>query len=170
MLGKPDETFFKHVVTPYFSAIATWWQTIRIGITGGELYEATLAPFNGAQFRPALNPGHLISFDEWVHSPIRPNSQERVRSGMVFQCDIIPAPLPPGQVLNCEDTCVIADAALRTALSEHFPEVWKRILYRRRFMQSQLGIALHEEVLPLSVAPAYLPPFWLCAGLACVVA
>ena len=170
MLEEPDKDFVQHVVTPYFAAIATWWQTMRIGVTGGELYQSVIECFRAAKFRPALNPGHLISFDEWVHSPIRPHSQERIRSGMVFQCDIIPAPLPPGQVLNCEDTCAIADAELRATLEANFPDVWRRILDRRRFMHTQLGIVLHEEVLPLSVAPAYLPPFWLCADRACVVA
>jgi hypothetical protein len=170
MLGQPDEAFFQRVVAPYFTAIATWWQTLRIGITGGELYQTITELFGDVQFRPALNPGHLISFDEWVHSPIRPDSHERIHSGMVLQCDIIPAPLPPGQVLNCEDTCVVADAALRMELETRFPEVWQRIVDRRRFIQSQLGIVLHDEVLPLSIAPAYLPPFWLCAEQACIVA
>ena len=35
MLGAPDETYFEQVVTPYFRAIATWHQTLRIGISGG---------------------------------------------------------------------------------------------------------------------------------------
>lgn len=169
MLGRPDPDFFAHVVTPYFTALATWWQTMRLGVTGAEMFDAVTAAFGNAPFNSALNPGHLISFDEWVHTPIRPGSPERVASGMVFQCDIIPAPLGPGQALNCEDTCAIADTALREALQEAFPDVWARIVWRREFMRDHLGIALREEVLPLSTAPAYLPPFWLCPDEVCVI-
>ncbi len=168
MLGRPDPDFFAQAVVPYFKAVATWWQTMRLGVTGAEMFEAVTAAFGNAPFNSALNPGHLGSFDEWVHTPIRPGSAERVASGMVFQCDIIPAPLGPGQALNCEDTCAIAEAALREQLQEAFPDVWARIVQRREFMRDQLGIVLRDEVLPLSTAPAYLPPFWLCADEVCV--
>ena len=116
MLGAPDETYFEHVVTPYFRAIATWYQTLRVGIPGGEVFQAVDQAFGASPLRPALNPGHLTSFDEWVHSPIRPDSGEKIRSGMVFQCDIIPTPLPPGQLMNCEDTVAMADASLRAEI------------------------------------------------------
>jgi len=169
MLGRPDPDFFAGVVVPYFTAVATWWQTMRLGVTGAELFDVVTAAFGKAPFNSALNPGHLISFDEWVHTPIRPGSAERVSSGMVFQADIIPSPLRPGQALNCEDTCAIADAALREQLREAFPDVWARIAWRREFMRDRLGIALREDVLPLSVAPAYLPPFWLRPDDVCVV-
>lgn len=169
MLGHPDPDFFTSVASPYFRSVATWWQTIRLGVTGAEMFDVVMAAFGKASFSSALNPGHLISFDEWVHTPIRPGSTERVTSGMVFQCDIIPAPLAPGYALNCEDTCVIADADLRGQLQKIFPDTWARIVRRRKFMEDQLGIKLHEEVLPLSTAPAYLPPFWLCPDKVCVV-
>ena len=168
MLGQPDDDFLAAVVAPYFTALATWWQTMRLGVTGAEMFDAVTAAFGDAPFNSALNPGHLISFDEWVHTPIRPGSAECVSSGMVFQCDIIPAPLPAGRALNCEDTCAIADAELRERLQVDFPDVWKRILRRREFMRDYLGITLHEEVLPLSTAPAYLPPFWLRPDDVCV--
>jgi hypothetical protein len=121
-----------------------------------------------APFQPALNPGHLIALDEWSHTPIRANSGDTIASGMLLQCDIIPAPMPDGQILNCEDSLAVADAALRTELAAHYPDLWQRILQRRAFMREALGINLAEEVLPLSAAPAYLPPFWLAADLVCV--
>ena len=164
-----DEAFLAAVVRPYFNAIATWWSSIRIGVTGGELHDAVISGLGDADFRPMLNPGHLTSYDEWVHSPIRPGSSDAVRSGMVFQCDIIPTPLPPGRALNCEDTAAIADEPLRDELARDFPELWERIQARRAFMRDELGITLHPEVMPLSVAPAYLPPFWLVTDLVCVV-
>jgi hypothetical protein len=165
-----DDRFQRDIVAPYFTAIATWWQTLRTGVTGDAIQRAVLAGLEGAPFAPALNPGHLISDDEWVHSPIRPGSAEQIASGMIFQCDIIPAPLPDGYTLNCEDTVAVADADLRADLAAHYPELWRRVHIRRTFMSEALGIKLADELLPLSSAPAYLPPFWLQSDLVCTVA
>jgi len=168
--GEPDEEFVSGFVEPYFRAIATWWSSVGAGISGGEIEAAVIDSLEGASFRPALNPGHLGSFDEWVHSPIYPGSAERLASGMVFQCDIIPAPLPDGRALNCEDTLALADETLRNRIERDYPEVWGRIVSRRRFMREELGIELRPEVLPLSSAPACLAPFWLDNKLACTMA
>ena len=165
--GTPDPAFVETYAAPYFNAIATWWQTLRIGVTGGEMHDAVMRALDGAAFKPALNPGHLIATDEWTHSPIRPGSAERIVSGMALQCDIIPAPMPPGLALNCEDTVAIADAQLRAELQAQHPALWSQIEARRAFMREALGIALADDVLPLSVAPAALPPFWLASDLVC---
>ncbi|MCL5999521.1 MAG: Xaa-Pro aminopeptidase [Chloroflexi bacterium] len=170
VLDQVDEAFFTGVVTPYFRAMATWYQTLRIGVTGGEIHKAVTAAFGNAPFNSMLNPGHLVSFDEWVHTPIRPGSTEAIASGMALQTDIIPYPLRAGQALNCEDTLAIADASLRAELQSKYPDVWARIGARRAFMRDQLGITLADEVLPLSTAPAYLPPFWLKNKSVCAVA
>jgi hypothetical protein len=165
-----DDRFQREYVTPYVRAIATWWQTLRIGVTGDAMQRAVLASLEGAAFAPALNPGHLIADDEWVHTPIRPGCAEQIASGMIFQCDIIPAPLPDGYALNCEDTVAVADAALRAALAASYPDLWRRVEARRVFMREALGIRIADELLPLSAAPAYLPPFWLQSDLVCMVA
>jgi hypothetical protein len=165
-----DEAFFADYVRPYYSAIVTWWQTIGLDVTGGEVHDAVMNVLADAPFKPALNPGHLVSFDEWVHSPVRPGSTEQFFSGMAMQCDIIPTPLPDSRGLNCEDTVAIADEALRNKIAAEYPELWARITARREFIANQLGIQLKPEVLPLSVAPAYLPPFWLDHELVCTVA
>lgn len=165
----PDDRFFADYVQPYYAAVATWWMTLRIGVSGGDMYARVLQQLRDAPFQPALNPGHLGSYDEWVHSPIRPDSDEEISSGMVFQCDIIPTPLPDGRGLNCEDTVAIADEALRDQIASDYPEVWERITARRQFMQDELGLQLQPEVLPLSTAPAYLAPFWLSHDLVCTV-
>lgn len=167
----PDAAFVAEVVEPYYAAVATWWSTIGLGVPGGtvdSIIRGTLAGA-GATFAPLLNPGHLISYEEWVHSPIRPGSVEPLASGMVLQCDIIPYDLGPGRVINCEDTVALGDEALRAALADGFPEMWLRIEARRAFMRDALGIQLRPEVLPLSTAPAYLPPFWLADDLVSVV-
>lgn len=167
----PDPAFVAEVVEPYFAAVATWWATIGVGVPGGTVdavIRSTLAAA-GAEFTPLLNPGHLISYEEWVHSPIRPGSTEALASGMVLQCDIIPYDLGFGRALNCEDTAALADEPLRATLAKDYPAVWSRIEARRAFMRDALGITLRPEVLPLSTAPGYLPPFWLTNDLVCVV-
>jgi hypothetical protein len=169
VLDQPDQAYFANVVAPYYRAVATWYQTVRIGVSGGQIHSAVTAAFGDAPFNSMLNPGHLVSYDEWVHSPVRPGSAEKIASGMALQTDIIPAPLRPGQSLNCEDTVVVADAALRAELQSKYPDVWARMTARRAFLRDQLGIIVAEEVLPLSTAPAYLPPFWLKNNLVCVL-
>jgi hypothetical protein len=165
----PDPVFVERYVTPYYRAVATWWGSLRLGVSGGSIHAAVLKALEGAPFQPALNPGHLIAQDEWNHTPIRPGSTDTIRSGTALQCDIIPAPLPDGQALNCEDGIAIADAALRAELAANYPELWERIQSRRTFMRDALGIVLADEALPLSTAPAYLPPFWLAPELVCRV-
>ncbi len=168
MITKPEVEFFVTYCEPYFKALTTWYESLHICAAGGDIYTAVTLAFGDADFNSMLNPGHLISFDEWVHSPIRPGSTERIASGMALQSDIIPYPLPEGLSLNCEDTVVIADAVLRAELQADYNDAWQRIQARRAFMSSQLGITLAEEVLPLSTAPAYLPPFWLAPQMVCV--
>jgi hypothetical protein len=165
-----DDAFQREFVAPYFRALATWWQTLRIGVTGDAVQRAVLASLEGASFVPALNPGHLIADDEWVHTPIRPGSADRIASGMLFQCDIIPAPLPDGYALNCEDTLAVADAGLCAALAAGYPDLWQRVQLRRAFLREALGIQIGAELLPLSPAAAYLPPFWLQSDLVCTLA
>lgn len=162
-----DDAFFRAVVAPYFRVMATWYQTLRIGVAGDEVNTVVRAAFGDAPFNSALNPGHLVSYDEWVNSPIQPGSTDRIASGMALQSDIIPSPLPVGKSLNCEDTLAIADATLRAEIQAQYPGMWQRITARRTFMRDQLGIMLADEVLPLSTAPAYLPPFWLKNNLVC---
>ncbi len=169
MLGEPDEAFFQNIAAPYFSAVTTWHQTMRIGVTGAQVFQAVSAGFGASGLHSMLNPGHLTSYEEWISSPIRPDSQEKIRSGMVFQVDIIPTPLPTGKQMNCEDTVAVADASLRAELSSRYPELWARVQARRKLMTEALGIQLAEEMLPLTDATAYLPPFWLASDLVCVL-
>jgi hypothetical protein len=169
MLGEPDWSFFENTVTPYYRALATWYTTVRIGVEGDQICQAVSGALAGSPLHSMLNPGHLTSFDEWLHSPVRPGSQEKIASGMVFQSDIIPTPLPPGRALNCEDTLAVADASLRAEMKAAYPELWSRIQQRRGFIQQALGITLPEELLPLTDGTLYLPPFWLRPELVCVV-
>ena len=163
--------FFTNYVRPYFLAQAAWYATVGIGVTGGEVAAAveTALAGAGATFRPMLNPGHLISYDEWVHSPIEQDSEIPLASGMALQCDIIPTPIPAGTALNCEDSIVLADEALRAEIASRHPELWARIERNRDLMQHQLGLTLRPETLPLSLANAYLPPAWLSPEMVCTL-
>jgi len=163
--------FCANYVRPYFLAQAAWYATIGIGVTGGEVAAAveTALTGAGATFRPMLNPGHLTSYDEWVHSPIERDSAVPLASGMALQCDIIPTPIPEGTALNCEDSIVLADDALRAEIASRHPELWARIDRNRDLMQRQLGLTLRPETLPLSLANAYLPPAWLSPEMVCTL-
>ncbi len=159
--GTHAAAYLERLAIPYWRAIATWYETVRLGVTGGEVDAAIRDVLAAEEFGSALNPGHLTHLDEWVHSPIRPGSADSLRSGMAFQCDIIPDNAGPGWAANCEDALVLTDEALRAEIARRHPDVWARMQERQRFMRERLGIALAEEILPLSSLPAYFPPFWL---------
>jgi Xaa-Pro aminopeptidase len=162
--------YVERLVAPYFAAVAEWYGAIRIGVTGGELHSIIDRHLADPFFGIFLNPGHQLHLDEWVNSPISPASSIELRSGMAFQVDIIPATGTPYFTTNIEDGIVLADAALRAELAEHFPDASARIEARRAFMARSLGIELHPDVLPLSNIPAYLPPFLLRPDRVMVVA
>jgi len=152
---------FVEIAKRYFAALVTWYETADIGVTGGVLHDTVVEKLAEGGLKPALNPGHLVNYDEWMHSPVRPGSTEKIRSGMVFQVDVIPTPTPSGTALNCEDAVVFADADLRAELAAKHPEAWARIEARRAFMAKELGVTLKDSILPLSNTPLCLPPLWL---------
>jgi Metallopeptidase family M24 len=164
------QDYVDRLVAPYFAAVAEWYGALRIGATGGKLHTIIERHLGDPFFGVFLNPGHQIGLDEWVNSPIRPSSMIQLRSGMAFQVDIIPATGTPYFTTNIEDGVALADASLRAALASTYPDVWSRIQARRAFMTNSLGIELHEDVLPFSNIPAFLPPFLLRPDRAMAVA
>ena len=155
---------FLAVAQGYFRGLLAWYGAAGLGARGGDVYDTVVETLAAADLRSALNPGHLVSYDEWSNTPVRPGSDTPLVSGMPFQVDIIPTPMAPGQALNCEDTVVLADADLRDELAAKHPAVWDRITARRRFLADDIGLDLKDEILPLSNTPLCLPPFWLAAG------
>jgi hypothetical protein len=153
--------YVDRLVAPYFAAIAEWYRAIRIGQTGGALFEIIERHLGDPFFGIFLNPGHQLHLDEWVNSPIWAGSTIELRSGMAFQVDVIPATGTRYFTTNIEDGIALADASLRAELADRFPDAWARILRRREFMADQLGIELHPDVLPFSNLPAVLAPFLL---------
>lgn len=169
LVDDDNRAYLESIAIPYYRGVVTWYEAIGVGATGGEIQDRVVEALAEGGLSPALNPGHLTGFDEWVHSPVFPGSEARIASGMPFQCDIIPVPMPPGRAVNCEDPVVFADEALRLALRQRFPATWGRIAARQAFMRDQLGIGIGDDLLPLSTTPAYLAPLWLAPGKALVV-
>ncbi len=158
--------YVDRLVGPYFAAVAEWYGALHIGQTGGALNEIVDRRLADPFFGIFLNPGHQLHLDEWVNSPISRGSTVELRSGMVFQADIIPATGSEYFTTNIEDGLALADASLREAFATAYPGAWERIQARRRFMREALGIDLHPDVLPFSNLPAFLPPFLLRPDLA----
>ena len=165
-LPEPIRDYVDRLVGPYFAAIAAWYAAMRIGQTGGTLQAIIERHLGDPFFGIFLNPGHQLHLDEWVSSPIAPGSTIELRSGMVFQVDVIPATGTAYFTTNIEDGIALADDSLRGELATRFPGAWARIVRRRAFMAETLGIRLHPDVLPLSNLPAVLPPFLLRPDLA----
>jgi hypothetical protein len=153
--------YVERLAAPYFACAAEWYETIGIGVTGGELDALVRRHLGDPFFNLVLNPGHLIHIDEWMNTPVYPGSKETLKSGQAIQCDIIPAVGPPYHSANIEDGIALLDERGRNALRERFPELWQRVEARRAFMGDVLGIRLKPEVLPLSNLASAMPPFWL---------
>ncbi|MEC0304659.1 M24 family metallopeptidase [Terribacillus saccharophilus] len=148
------------VAKPYYAASVAWYENVRIGMTGGEMYELIESVLPKSKYGWKLNPGHLTAGEEWMSSPIYPNSEIQLASGMMLQVDIIPS-IPGYGGANAEDGIALADEELRAELSAHYPELWERIQTRREYMINTLGIQLHPEVLPMSTINGYYRPYLL---------
>jgi Xaa-Pro aminopeptidase len=166
-LPEKEQEYLTTVAIPYFQAVKTWLETIKIGINGNDLYEAIEAVLPKKEYGWTLNPGHLCADEEWMSSPIYPQSKEALQSGMLFQIDIIPSVNGYGGV-SCESGILLADEELRKEIAREYPAVWERIVKRRAYMQEVLGIHIHEDVLPTSMATAYLRPYLLKKEMALV--
>ncbi len=163
LLARENEPFLAKA-KGYFETLLAWYEAADIGVTGGELYGVTEEGLLMHGLKPALNPGHLLSHDEWMNTPVRRGSSDTLLSGMPFQVDIIPVPMLDGQTLNCEDAIVFADQDLREELKVRHPEVFGRMGARRKFLSESIGIDLKPSILPLSSTPLCLAPFWLNNG------
>ncbi|MGV3551216.1 Xaa-Pro aminopeptidase [Rhizobium sp.] len=157
-----DEVFLD-IAKAYFRGLVEWYDVCDIGVSGRDIFAAVTEALSEHGLDQALNPGHLVGHDEWVHTPIRPGSTEKLRSGMPFQVDIIPVPMKDNWALNHEDSVTFADEALRADLARLYPAVHARIEARRVFIKDVIGVELKPSILPMSYAPLALPPFWLAS-------
>ena len=76
--------YVERLVAPYFAAVAEWYATLRIGVTGGVLQAVIDRHLSDKFFGMFLNPGHQIHLDEWVNSPVYEGSEVVLRSGMAL--------------------------------------------------------------------------------------
>ena len=159
-LPAEQQDYLERVVKPYYQAITTWLEAIRINQTGGEMYRLIEEVLPKKSYHWHLNPGHLVSDDEWMSSPIYADSLTPLESGMMFQVDIIPS-VPEYTGVSAEECIALADQELRQELKADYPELWERITKRKEYLENCLNIQLSPDVLLLSNTVAYLRPFYL---------
>jgi len=160
-LPAANAEYLQGMAFPYYRAVVAWYEALGLGVAGGQVEAGVDDALRGTGIKLALNPGHYIHLDEWVHSPFFPGSPLPLRSGMLLQCDLIPAGAPAHFTANAEDTLALADEPLRAEIAARYPDLWARINHRRQFMAEVLGIHLKPEVLPFSDFPAVVSPFVL---------
>ena len=163
------QDWLEHIAMPYFATAATWFETVRIGIKGHEIWDMAETLLPRPKFGWNLNPGHFIAADEWVSTPFVPGSDVKLQSGNYLQYDVIIAPDPPHFGANLEDGIVLADDELRDSIRAKYPDTWARFERRRQYVRDVLGINLGDEVLPMSDILAYYRPFLLSRGNALAV-
>jgi len=156
--------FYPAFAANYFDVVSTWYEHVKVGACAGDVFDAVEAKRDSALYRFAVNPGHYLHLDEWVHSPFTRGSRTILRSGAALQMDIIPISVGPFCYINGEDGIALANEGLRSEIASTFPAMWSRIQLRRAFMTKVLGIRLDESVLPFSNTPGWIPPYALEPG------
>ena len=167
-LPEGERDYLDVLVKPYYAAVVNWYENMRIGVKGSDIYNMIERVLPKAKYGWKLNTGHYVANEEWVSSPFDTGSQAVIKSGMCLQMDIIPSVAGYGGV-NCEDGIAVADATLRDEIAERFPQVWARIKARRAFMINVLHIQLPDEVLPLCNLAGCYRPYMLNQDLALTV-
>ena len=159
-LPEEQRDYLDRAAKPYYAAAVTWYSTIRVGLTGGELSDAVKTVFPQETYGWMLNPGHLTATEEWMSSPVSEGSDAPLQSGMMLQMDIVMG-VKGYAGANAEDGIALADRKLRKEIEEQYPDMWERMQRRRSYMTEELGIYLSEDVLPLSDSEGYFRPFLL---------
>ena len=160
-LDKTVSEFYEAYWKGYFKTVVTWYESIGIDVSAGDVTDKVEAARDQSVFDFAVNTGHTLHLDEWVNSPFYRGSTIKLYSGMALQMDIIPVSKKEFVCANMEDGIVLANEALRKEWAARFPASWKRIEQRRSFMINEIGIQIKPEVLPLSNMPAYYTPYLL---------
>ncbi|WP_091264843.1 M24 family metallopeptidase [Alkalibacterium thalassium] len=159
-LAGVDEGYLEEVVMPYFEAYHYWLTNLKIGLRGGDFYDAFNNFYPQDTYGWHLCPGHLTADEEWLSSPFYKGSEAVVQSGMLFQVDFIPSQTGHNGV-SAESTVLLADDELKQAIRVDYPDMWKRIESRRAYLRDELGIQLPEDVLPMAGTLAYYRPYML---------
>ena len=166
-LPEKQQDYVEKVVAPYFTSIRRWLENIKVGMTGGEMYDLIEEVMPKKEYKWYLCPGHLTSDEEWSCSPIYEGSEDIIRSGMLFQTDIIPSIAGyPGVCV--ESPLCVADEKLRNEIKEQYPEMYARMMARREYIINEIGINLSEDVLPTGSILGYMRPLMLSSKAAVV--
>lgn len=161
------KNYLNAVAIPYYQAYIAWLEKIKIGMSGNDLFQIIEMVLPRLKYGWTLCPGHLTGEEEWMSSPVYEGSSEILKSGMIFQIDIIPS--VPGYSGCCaESTVVLADEHLKNDIKEKYPQLWDRMQNRIHYLKNELGICLSEDVLPMCGSVAYLRPFLLAKDKALV--
>lgn len=155
------QAFYPRFAANYFAVTAAWYEALAVGAAACDVFRAAEAARNAELFEFALNLGHYLHLDEWVHSPFAPDSAVTLDSGMVLQMDIIPVSHGPFCYTNAEDGVVLADARLQAELAARFPDCWRRLVTRQDWVRRTLGISLHDTVFPLADTTGWFAPYAL---------
>ncbi|WP_417512514.1 hypothetical protein [Microbacterium sp.] len=160
-LSAETGAFYDAVVRNYFDTMLSWYGAVRVGTTGGDVFAAADRTRDPELFDFALNPGHTLGFEEWMHSPFVEGNTATLRSGLLLQGDIIPAGKGPHVGVNVEDGIALADHDLQQQIAQLYPETWERIGQRRDYLREVIGAELDSSVLPLSNTPLWHAPYAL---------
>ncbi|MCR5228688.1 MAG: M24 family metallopeptidase [Solobacterium sp.] len=159
--------YFEKVCAPYFTAVRAWLEQVHTGMTGGEVYALIDEVLPKREYGWKLNPGHTTAEEEWMSSPVYEGSDEVIRSGSLFQTDIIPSVKGyPG--VSAESTCLLADEALRKQIEKEYPDMYARMMKRRAYLADVLGIRVNEDILPMCSTLGYMRPLMLSEKAAAV--
>lgn len=145
----------------FFDAMCRWYEQLHVGADGNALHHAVHDLIGAPEYGVTLNCGHYTGMDEWTNALSFDGSTHTLPDGAYLQADIIASNPDPVRTAICEDPVIVAGKELRSALAAEYPEVWARIQRRREAMIHHLGIALNEDVLPLSNINAAMFPFML---------
>ena len=159
--GELQKPYLDSFYKKYYEALAAWYETARVGVTGGELYNAVMSLIGGPEFGVILNPGHHTGCDEWTNSAICAGSAIPLADGAFMQVDMIASASDPVRTAICEDAVVIAGEGLRMELEKEFPETYGRIIRRQEVMRRVLGLQISDDVLPMSNLTGVYFPYML---------
>lgn len=152
--------YMNELAIPYFKAYTTWLSQIHIGMTGNELYQIIEEVLPKAEYHWHLCPGHLVADEEWLSSPVYEYSSEVLKSGMMFQVDIIPSKSGMAGA-SAESTVVLADETLKIQIQKEYPDMWKRMQDRLHYLKHELQIDVSDDILPMCSTVAYFRPYLL---------
>ncbi|MDR1505556.1 MAG: hypothetical protein LBI67_00480 [Treponema sp.] len=145
----------------HWQAVAAWLSALKVGVTGGLLYDTVMDIIGESEFGVSLNPGHYIGMDEWTNSACAPGSTVPVVSAAALQTDIIASSVEPVMTAICEDTVIVADKDFRDTFKQAYPGIYRRIEKRNRMVRDILGIPLSDDVLAVSPLTGVMFPYML---------